>query len=54
MTLIPSYGYAVGVGGDTMTTTYNFQSSRRMSSPERVLLMMPLNVVIGRENKGSR
>lgn len=29
-----------------MTTNYNLQFKRRMSGPERVLLMMPFNVVM--------
>ena len=35
-----------------MTTTYNPQFKRRMTAPERVLLMLPLNVVMVTKIKG--
>ena len=36
-----------------MTTNYNSQFKRRMTSPERVLLMMPLNVVMVAKIRGA-
>ena len=36
-----------------MTTTYNSQFKRRMGAPERVLLMMPLNVVMVAKIRGA-
>lgn len=36
-----------------MTTNYNSQFKRRMTGPERVLLMLPLNVVMVAKIKGS-
>ncbi len=36
-----------------MTTNYNLQLKRRMGGPERVLLMMPLNVVMVAKIRGA-
>ena len=36
-----------------MTTTYNSEFKRRMTAPERVLLMLPLNVVMVAQIKGA-
>ena len=36
-----------------MITTYNSHLKRRMGAPERVLLMLPLNVVMAAKIKGA-